>query len=82
MTKNNTLNVPILASDLADIETALMNVWSMVSPDAGPCSAREKAELVLDRVSGEAGKVIDSLIELHGYDAVERLVAKTLFGGK
>lgn len=73
------LNIPLLASDLAH-ETILMNIWSTMAPDAGPCSASEKASFVIDRVGGEAGKVIDDLIRQYGYDAVEHLVARTLFG--
>lgn len=76
------LNVPLMMNDIADIETALMNVWYSMYMDAGDYNARERAELVLDRVGGEAGKVIDDLISQYGYDAVERLVAQTLFGGK
>jgi hypothetical protein len=74
------LNMPLMMNDIADIETPLMNVWHSLYMDAGDYNAAEKAELVLDRVGGEAGKVIDDLIRQYGYDAVEHLVARTLFG--
>lgn len=77
-----TLNIPLTAEDLDDVKFALQCVWTEVSPDAGPCTPLEKAELVLDRIDGRMSLEVDKLCATYGYDAVLHMTAKTLFGAK
>lgn len=68
------LNVKISPADLDDLRTPLMNLWYSMYMDAGDYNASEKAELVLDRIGGEAGEEVNRLIKLFGYDAVHAMV--------
>ena len=70
------LNIKMTHSDIQFIETALMNCWYAMYMDAGDYNASEKAELVIDRIKGEAGEEIDQLINTFGYDAVHAEVTK------
>jgi hypothetical protein len=75
----NTLNQKMTTEDLSPILGELRSVWTMIAPDADTNDPAEAVELILDRVSGDTGKTVDSLIELYGYNTVARVTANALF---
>jgi hypothetical protein len=60
------------------LRDAIRSTWYAIRPDAGDCTRLEAAELVIDRLTGEAGKEIEAHIKARGYKAVEHQVAGVL----
>lgn len=57
---------------------ALRSTWAQVSPDAGPTTKLEAAELTLDRLTGNVSETIDLLCAEYGYHKVKAATAKIL----
>lgn len=62
----------------SSLSTAAHRTWDQISPDAGFCSVLEAAELVLDRLTGDASREVDALIAEHGYKPVLTAFARIL----
>ena len=62
----------------SDLIHAAQSTWAAVSPDAGYCTADERVELVLDRISGWASADLGALIAKHGYTKVARAFMKII----
>ena len=57
------------------LRDAIRTTWTAIRPDVGACTRLEAAELIIDRLTGEAGKEIEAHIKARGYKAVEHQVA-------
>jgi hypothetical protein len=67
-TQNIKLDLKPIAGDIRD-------AWDSIQMDAGQCTSREAAELALDRLAGDAGDILDEVIQKYGYRDVELTVA-------
>ncbi len=71
-------NTQKIRAALEPLIPAIQRSWNVIKYDAGYCTARERAELTLDRLDGPDGKAIDAIIAEYGYGPVEQVVSTIL----
>lgn len=67
-----------LTTEIQKIRGDLFEVWREISPDAGDYG--DAAELILDRIGGDAGKTLSRLCKTYGANKVVDTIDQVMFG--